>query len=594
MTLQPDQSNITCDVTCDELMWVALNQDSADLAITGGDVVNVYSGEVLRADVLIKGEKVAYVGMNGAASIGEKTEIIDAAGSVLVPGFIDGHTHIDLIYSVEEVVRYALAGGTTTIVTETTGLAFPLGYQGVREFLSAAANQPVKIYFTAPPMSTINPSTAGRVVTQPQIEELLAREDCLGLGEIYWSAVLEDEPRLRAMMSATAAARKQVEGHSAGARGNKLQAYIALGVCSCHEPITEAEVLERLRAGLFVYIRDGEIREDLANVAQIKDSGVDFGNLGLTSDGVGAWQLVESGYMEVLVQKAIEIGFPPVRAFQMASYNVARHYGLDGLIGGIAPGRFADILVLPALDTVKPEHVISHGARVAHRGVLLVEPRHHDYSDWCRDSLHLPNNFTAGDFNIPVDLPDGPQNLRLMDLISTYVTHQAFTEIEVNGGEAIPDAKDDIIKIAAVERCYGSGDSFTGLIRGLGLKRGAIATSAATDGWVLIAAGANDADIVLAANRVRELKGGMVVAEGGIILAEIPIRIGGIQTAAPMEEISRDLHAIQHAAEGLGCIYPDVRNTLTFMASEAVPFLRICEHGYLDMRRNRIVGLLPD
>ena len=588
------ESGITCGVTCDALMRVALHREKADLAITGADVVNVYSGEVLRVDVLVKGEKIAYVGDAAAGGIGPDTRVIDATGKVLVPGFIDGHTHIDLIYSVPEIVRYALVGGTTTIVTETTALAFPLGYAGVQEFLRAAAHQPVKIYFTVPPMLTLNPSAPERVLTQAQIEELLSREDCLGLGEIYWAAALEDDPRLRDMIAATLRAGKQVEGHSAGARGAKLQAYATLGICSCHEPITAEEALERLRAGLFVYIRDGEIREDLADVARIKDSGVDLGNLGVTTDGIGAWQLVDSGYMETLVQKTIDVGFEPVRAFQMASYNVARHFGLGNLIGGIAPGRYADILVLPDLRTVKPEYVISSGRIAAHAGELLVPPRAHKYPAWTQDSLRLPREFEPGDFKIPIDAPDGPRTLRVMDLISTYVTHPALLEIEVRNAEALADPARDIIKIAAIERSRGSGLSFTGLIRGLGIKRGAVATSAATDCWVLIGVGATDTDLAVAVNRVRELKGGMVVVADGKVLAETVIRIGGIETPAPMEQIAADLRRIQDAAESLGCTYPDVRNTMTFMSSEAVPFLRICEHGYMDMKRNAVVGMLPE
>lgn len=588
------ESGITCGVICDDLMRVALKQDKADLAITGADVVNVYSGEVLRADVLIRGEKVAYVGDGAAGGIGPQTEVIDASGKVLVPGFIDGHTHIDLIYSVPEIVRYALAGGTTTIITETTALAFPLGYAGVLEFLSAIAHQPVKIYFTAPPMVTLNPSAGERVLTQAQIEELLRCEDCLGLGEIYWAAALEDDPRIRDMIAATLRAGKQVEGHSAGARDTKLQAYAALGICSCHESITADEALERLRAGLFVYIRDGEIREDLADVAGIKDSGVDFGNLGVTTDGIGPWQLVAGGYMEGLVQKTIDLGFPPVRAFQMASYNVARHFGLGNLVGGIAPGRYADILVLPDLRTVKPELVISSGRPVARAGELLVQPRLHEYPAWTQDSLRLPRGFATEDFKIPVDLPDGPRTLRVMDLISTYVTHPALLEINVRDGEALPDPANDVIKITAIERAQGSGLSFTGLIRGLGITRGAVATSAATDCWVLIGVGASDADLALAVNRVRQIKGGMVVVADGKIIAETVIRIGGIETPAPMEQIAAELRLIQDAVESLGCVYPDLRNTMTFMSSEAVPFLRICEHGYIDMKRNTILGMLPE
>ncbi|MEE8619289.1 MAG: amidohydrolase family protein, partial [Dehalococcoidales bacterium] len=265
-----------------EVMKVSLGEAEADLAIVNGNIVNVYTGEVLAGDiVLIKGDKIAYVGKNADKSIGSITQVIDATGKTLIPGLIDGHTHLDFIYSVSELAKYAIKGGTTTIITEVSGFVFPLGYQGIIEFLRSARNQLIKIFVTAPSMVTINPAAKEHLLNVDQLRRLLRRKEVLGLGESYWGPVVEGDPRTINLIAETMKAGKKVEGHSAGARGNKLQAYISLGVSSCHEPVTAEEVLERLRSGLTVFVREGVARSDLEAISKIKDENIDFRRLAL-------------------------------------------------------------------------------------------------------------------------------------------------------------------------------------------------------------------------------------------------------------------------------------------------------------------------
>jgi len=245
-----------------ELMRVALGEAEADLAIINGSVVNVYTGEVLEGDtVLVKGDRIAYVGKDAGKAIGSSTRVIDAAGKTLIPGLIDGHTHIDTSYSISELLRYALKGGTTTIITETSNIASALGYEGVIQFLRSARNQPVKIFVTAPPMVTISPVTEQHALSVKQLRNLLRRKEVIGLGEPYWGEVIGGNRRVLDLITETINQGKKVDGHSAGATDKKLQAYISSGVSSCHEPITAEEVRERLRLGLFVLIREGEIKK---------------------------------------------------------------------------------------------------------------------------------------------------------------------------------------------------------------------------------------------------------------------------------------------------------------------------------------------
>ena len=578
-----------------ELMKVALGEAEADLAIVNGAIVNVYTWEVLTGDtVLIKEDKIAYVGRNTGKSIGSSTKVIDATGKTLIPGLIDGHTHIDSTYSTSELIRYAMKGGTTTIITEASGIVFPLGYQGIIEFLKSFQNQPIKIFITAPPMVTINSTAREYTLSVNELRRLLRRKQVLGLGESYWAPVVQGDPRTLDFISETIKAGKKVEGHSSGAQGNKLQAYISLGVSSCHEPITAEEVLERLRAGLTVFIREGEIRRDLEVIAQIKDKDIDFRRLALATDGIKPWQLIADGYMEFVVQKAINLAFDPVLAIQMATINIAQHFAIDDIIGGIAPGKYADILVIPDLRTIQPEYVISNGQVVAKNGKLLVQPRKHIYPRATLDSIHLPKSFDASDFAIPVKGSRRQVKVRVIDMVTDFLTREAIVDIPMSNGLAQTDTSKDIVKVAAIERTYQPGKTFVGFVRGIGLKSGAIATSVAWDYWDIIVVGANEADMALAVNRIRELHGGIVVCAGNKVLAEIALPVGGILSTEPMETIANKLHNIQQAAAELGCVFPDIRSSLSYLASGAIPFLRICEQGLIDLRQNKFVSLIVE
>lgn len=576
-----------------ELMKVAAGEAEADLAIVNGDIINVYTGEVVGgASVLIKGDKIAYVGKDIGKAVGSTTRIIDAAGKTLMPGLIDGHTHIDSIFSISEVLRYAIQGGTTTIITEASNIASTLGYEGVIQFLRSIRDQPVKVFITAPPMVTLSPVTEEHALNVKQLRKLLRRREVIGLGEPYWGGVVNGDRRVLELITETINLCKKVDGHSSGAKGNKLQAYISSGVSSCHEPISTEEVKERLRLGLFVLIREGEIRRDLEAISPIKDANIALTRLAISTDGLGSWQLVNDGYMEFVVQKTINLGFSPVQAIQMATINVAQHFALDDVIGGIAPGKYADIVIIPDPGTIRAEYVISNGQVVAQIGLPVVLPRKHRYPKSSQNSIHLARDFTVGDFTIPVESRRRQVKVRLVYQVTNLVTREEFVDMLASDGQLKPDISRDILKVAAIERSYGTGKSFVGLIRGIGLKRGAIATSAVWDCGDIIVVGADETDMAQAVNRVKELAGGIVVCAGGRILAEIALPVAGGISTQPMETIADKLHRIQQAATDLGCNLLDIRITLAVLPSPAIPFLRICEHGLVNLRDNRFVDLI--
>jgi adenine deaminase len=572
------------------LMKVALGEALADLAIVNGDVVNVYTGEVLKGNtVLIKGDTIAYVGDNAAKSIGPSTQVIDARGKVLIPGLIDSHTHIDDTYLVSELVKYALKGGTTTIITEVGGIGSLLGYQGVLEFLKAIRNQPVKIFITIPPVvSTSSSINEFATITPVEARRLLRRDDVVGLGEPSWAQVNDNNPRLLELIASTINAGKRVDGHSAGAKGNKLQAYITTGVSSCHEPITAEEILERLRLGLLVQIREGAVRKELKTVSKIKDEKIDFSRLAVAADGVDPRQLANDGYMDFIVQKAINYGFNPVLAIQMVTINVARHYGLD-FIGGIAPGKLADIVIIPDLRTIRAEYVITSGKTAVKNKQAIMEPRKHSYPRSFYNSIRLTQDFSAGDFAIRANV-NGLKKVRIINQVSDLLTREEIIEVPVTRGFVEMDVNQDILKVAAIDRYWQPGKMSLGLIRGFGLKRGAIAASNAWDCGHIMVVGASELDMAQAVNRVGELKGGIVVCAGGKVLTELPLPVLGLISEEPIEEIAGKFDDIQHIAKKLGTRLPDIRLSLTILATPSIPFLRICEQGLFDLVQNKLVS----
>jgi len=416
------------------LINVTLGREKADLAIINATILNVYTGELLENhSVAIKGEWIAYVGDDPGDSIGPQTNIIDARGKTIIPGLIDGHTHLVWLFTVSEFLRYAMVGGTTTIITETME-AFPVtGYEGVVDFLASLSDQPVKIFANAPAMVSISKKARG--ISKATLRKLLVRDDILGLGESYWQVVIQEPDEFLPIFEETLRFGKRLEGHSAGAKGKKLMAYIAAGISSCHEPINAEEVLERLRLGMHVMVREGSIRRDLAPISRIKDAGVDLRRLILVTDGIEPGDLVEKGYMEFVVQKAIDCGFDPVNAIQMATINVAEYFFLDSIIGGIAPGKYADMLIIPDPGVIKAEYVISKGKIIAREGNLLVSPRKHVFSRESLNSIHLLRELEPSDFSIPVKKTSSHVNVRVIDQVTDLVTKELIVSVPVFDGE---------------------------------------------------------------------------------------------------------------------------------------------------------------
>ncbi|MEW6670433.1 MAG: adenine deaminase C-terminal domain-containing protein [Thermodesulfobacteriota bacterium] len=576
-----------------QLMDVALGREAADLAVVNARLLNVYTGEILEnTTVCAKGRWIAYVGNTPGNIITAGTRVIDAQGCPLVPGLIDGHAHLAWMVSPAEFLKCVIPGGTTTIITETMEMFPVAGYDGVIDFLNACKDQPVNIFATAPAMVSI--SRKVHAISADALGRLLERNDILGLGESYWQALLQDPDAILPIFRQTLLSGKTLEGHSAGASANKLAAYVAAGVSSCHEPITAEEVLDRLRLGLTVMIREGSIRRDLETISRIKDSGASFRRLALVTDGVEPKDLLEKGYMEYVVQKAIDCGFDPVDAVRMATLNVAEHFSIDNLVGGIAPGRLADMIILPDLRTIKPRYVISNGKLVARDGRLLVSPRSHPFIEKSLKSVLLPRALRPSDFSVPVKTGSANALVRVIELVTDLVTKESRETLAAAASEIPVDLGRDIIKVAAIDRTHVPGKMFTGFIKGFHLKAGAIASSGGWDSSDIVVAGTNDADMATAVNRIFDLQGGAVVCRCGEILAEIPLPVMGILSGLSVERLAAGLEGLNTAVAKLGVSLKNPLLTLITLTGAAIPYLRICEEGLVNLKDGRTLGLFID
>jgi len=571
-----------------QLIKVALGKEKADLALINANLVNVYTGELLKdQSITVRGKWIAYVGPNARDAIGPQTEVIDAQGQTVIPGLIDGHTHIAWMFTPAEFLKYTVAGGTTTVVTETLEPYPVCGYAGVVDFLASLKDQPIKILATAPAMVSISSSARG--MNTEDLARLLDRDDILGLGESYWQSILQYPEDILPQFEQTLLAGKTLEGHSAGASDKKLAAYVSAGITSCHEPIDADQVLERLRAGLHILVREGSIRRDLAEIAQIKNRGIDLRRLILSTDGIEPRDLIEKGYMEYVLQKAIDCGFDPIAAVQMATLNVAEHFGLDPLIGGIAPGRLADMVMIPDLKTIKARLVVSNGKVIARDGEPTAAPRVHAFAEESLNSVKLGREFKPADFVIVGGGESQVRNVRVINMLTDLVTTEEQIEWPVTAGEIKSDVEQDVIKVAAIDRTHNPGQTAVGLIKGFGLKSGAMACSAGWDSSDIVVVGTNDMDMAVAVNRIHDHQGAAVVCEDGEVQAELPLPVFGIMSDLPIKTIAQKLREIKKVVADRGVSFPDPLLSLITLTGAAIPYLRICEDGLVNLKSGEIL-----
>ncbi len=577
--------------TVSSIIQIALFNAPPDKILKAGGFVNVFTGEVQKeVYVGIYKERIAYVvGWDHPLTVGEATEIIDLEDMILCPGFIDGHTHVDAGMMLQEFLRYAIPGGATAVVTETAAIASVLGKRGILAFLRDAMQQPIPIYATAP--AEIPPYPGFETCHAFDVDDfakILAHERTLGMGEIYWKALLDRDRPLIKKVALTLKAGKVVEGHAAGARGDRLVSYAAAGVGSCHESITPEEVLEKRRLGMDVMIRCGYIRDDLKAIAPVlKEASPD--GIMLVSDGYSPRMLVQDGYLNHIARLAVQRGIAPAAAVKMLSLNVARHFRLDRR-GGIAPGWLADMIAVRNLKDFEVTFVMSEGRTIWEKGRFQEEPKRGTYSKIFRHGIRIPE---AHEIDFYLWSKKDPAEVRVIEVKTETVTDlETYTLSLSDDGNIQADPARDISKICVIYREAASYPEAVGFIKGFGLREGAVASSLTWDCNNIVVLGPNECDMAAAVNRVRELGGGAVFSLGEEVVVEVPLPLAGIVSEKPLTELACEINEFEQTLKEMGCPWPRpflVLQTLTFTG---LPFYRLTDKGLLDIRAKKLIPIL--
>lgn len=574
------------------LIETALGNEPADLVIRDGTLLDVYGGRLIpRRSVAVLDRWIAYVGPDASHAIGEHTRVIDAAGRVLAPGYMDTHTHLGSYWNLSEFLRYAIPGGTTTYITETEGFGYAMGAEGIRIFLDQVNRRPVKFYGVVPPVVTLSPALKSLYITPPELRELLQDDRVIGLGESYWQdVVLTQDNRVLELMQETLRAGKSVQGHAAGAFDRKLAAYAAAGAVSCHEAISTEDVLSRMEMGYYVMVREGDIRRDLEILLPLKDA-VDLRRVILVTDGTNPDLLLKQGYLVDVLQKAVDLGLDPVRVVQMATLNPAEHFGISHLCGGIAPNRFADILLLPDEKHMQPDLVLSEGRVVAEGGKVTVPLPRVPYPEPLLHTVKI-RPLTPAQLKVPVEAAGSPDSVRVMEIQpGGLVAREGRARPRIVDGQLEADPENDLMKAVFIERISGRGEFFVGFVKGWGQKGGAAATTLCWEAMGIVAIGANDRDLSLAVNKVIEMQGGTALSAGGSIRAAAPFNVGGFLSEQPMEEIAAGLNTLQKEMVLMGSPFEHPHLALMVLTTAAIPFIRMTEKGYYRFREGDYVGL---
>ena len=559
---------------------VARGDEPADLVLSGGRVLSVFTGEFLEADVAIVGQHVAGVGPGY-----EGTQRLDVSNLILLPGFIDGHMHLETTkLRLDQFARAALPWGTTTVVLDPHEIANVFGIEGVRELLRHADEVPLDAYVMVSSCVPASPfESSGASLTPEDIAELLRTEPrAIGLAEMmdYPAVVAGDDD---AVAKVAAAGERHIDGHAPGLSGRALNAYLAAGVRSDHECTTYEEALEKRRMGMWIMIRQGSAARNLeALLPLVLEHGTT--NCLLCTDDREPHDLQEHGHINDVVREAVALGCPPADAVTMATLNAARYHRLHDH-GAVAPGYLADIVAVRDLVSFRPERVWKRGRLVADGG--RPSPiASSSLPGWMRESMHV-RELVPADFSV---VADGAVRVIGVDA-GTIVTRALVGEPLRRDGKACADPGRDLAKLAVIERHRDTGRIGVGFAQGFGLQAGAMASSHAHDAHNVVVVGMTDEDMAAAANHLRAIGGGQVVVMGGRVVAELPCPIGGLLSDLTFEEVADRARVLEEAAGELGTTLPSPFMAMSFLALSVIPELKLTDRGLVDVDRFELVPL---
>ena len=582
------------------LIRVALGDEPADAVLTGGRVVNVFTGEIVPADVVMAAGRIAAVGDSRQQLIGPDTEIFEAGGRFVAPGLIDPHMHLESSnITVTELARAIVPRGVLSICADPHEIANVLGIAGVDLLVAEATDLPLNFFLRVPARVPAMPDhleTSGHAMDIAATLAMLDRPEavCLG-GDINPALLLGADREQLCKIEATIERHKTVGGQLPGFTGAVLDASLVAGVEDTHVAESPAEVVEQLRRGVRVLLTpriDRLPAEEWPEiVATVERLGLDTRRLVLCTDDVHPNILMTEGHLDGWVRLAVESGFDPVTAVQMATLNVAELMRIDRHLGSVAPGRYADLLVLDSLEDFAPSVVLRRGEVVATGGSLVQNPPSPQYPAWSMDTLTvaLP---APEDLALRVDAPDGPVTVNAVAFGAPKTMHQVG--LTVRDGVIHPDGAADIAGIAVLERHHGTGNIGKGFVTGLGIRGGAVASTVNHDSHNVVVVGDSHRSMAAAAGAVIEAQGGYAVAVGDEVAAVVALPIAGLLSPEPLAVVGEQLAAVERVLiEQLGCSigYRPIY-ALNFLCLPNIPEVGFTDRGIILTETMEIVGPL--
>ena len=569
------------------LAAVAQGKIPADLVITHARLVNVCTHEIQEdVSVAVACGRIALVG-DASRCIGPGTQVTDAKGRYLAPGFLDGHIHVESsMMGVGEYARAVIPHGTVGIYMDPHEICNVLGLDGVRCMLEDASRTPLKAMLTTPSCVPAVPGfeDTGACLGPEEIAGTMDWPECVGIGEMMnFPGVLQGDPKVHEITGAALKAGKIVTGHySLPETGPGLNAYIASGVRCCHESTRAQDALAKMRLGMYAMLREGSAWHDLKEVAKsVTEHEIDTRFAVLVSDDAHPHTLVEQGHLDHILRRALEEGIDPVTAIQMVTINCAQCFQMDHELGSITPGKCADMVLLESLETMKIEKVWIDGSLTAENGSMAMEFPSYTYPEWATRSIHVGEEVTADTFRIPAS--SGSVTVRAIEVIPGRVgSLERHITLASQNGLLESDPSQDVLKTAVFERHRGTGKKGFGFVKGFGITCGAMASTVAHDAHNLLVIGTNDEDMALAANTLIQCGGGMTAVQKGTVLGTVPLPIAGLMNDKPAAEMSRMVEALEKAWKQIGCTMPSPFMTMALISLACLPKLRLTDRGLVD------------
>jgi adenine deaminase len=585
------------------LVDVAMGREKADLVIKNGCWVCVQSGEIIPdTDIAIVGERIAFVGEDASHTIGENTRVVDADGMYLVPGLLDAHMHVESgMITVTEFVRAVAPRGTTGMFIDPHEIANVFGLKGVKLMADEAANQPIHVWVQVPSCVPSAPGleTPGSSIDPKDVSEAMKWDRIIGLGEMMnFPGVYFSDQKMHDEMAATRAVGKVIGGHYAAPDlGIPFHGYVAGGPEDDHEGTRKEDAIARVRQGMKAMLRYGSGWLDVeAQIPAINEDKLDSRHFILCTDDSHSETLVNDGHMDRVLRHTISLGTDPMTALQMATINTAEHFGVARDMGMIAPGRYADILLVKDLNDFHPEQVYARGNLLAEKGVWQIELPSSDYPEWATKSVNMKRPLTAADFKLLAD-PDLTNNNLTAHVIGVVEgqapTRHLVLPVQSEEGEIKIDLERDLLKIALVERHQATGGVVVGLVSGFGLKgKCALGSTVAHDSHHMIVVGTDEEQMALAANQLADMNGGQVVVKDGEVIGSVALPIAGLMSTKHADVVAEEAASVLTGFQACGCEIINPNMQLSLLALVVIPELRISDLGLVDVTKFEFVPVL--